>query len=62
MSRRGSLRVVERLSTREMSKVRAARAFVVGLDTAGTPSYCGHDTRHLTARERHGARTIWSEP
>jgi hypothetical protein len=63
MSRQGSLRVVERLSDREMSKVRAARAFVVDLDMAGVPSYRErYCTRHLTTRERRGDRMVWSEP
>lgn len=62
-SRRGSLRGVERLSARKMSKVRAARAFVVDLEMAGTPSYCDrYSTRHLTARQRRGDRMVWSEP
>ena len=63
MGRHGSLHGVERLSPREMAKVRAARAFVVDLEMAGTPSYCErYCTRHLTARQRHGGRTVWSEP
>lgn len=61
MSRHGSLRGAERLSTRQMSKVRAARAFTVDLDMTGTP--CGrYSTRHLTARQRRGDRMVWSEP
>lgn len=65
MSRRGSLYGVERLTPREMSKVRAARAFVVDLDMAATPSSSScerHRTRHLTARRELRDRTVWSEP
>jgi len=62
-SRRGSLRGVERLSAKEMSKVRAASAFVVDLELAGMPSYCDrYGTHHLTARQRRGDRMVWSEP
>jgi len=63
MARHGSLRGVERLSDREMSKVRAARTFVVDLEMRGVPSGCEDSpVRHLTARQRRGDRTVWSEP
>jgi hypothetical protein len=65
MSRHGSLYGVEHLNLREMSKVRAARAFVVDLDMATTPSSSScerHRTRHLTARRGRRYRTVWSEP
>ena len=65
MSRHGSLHGVERLSPREMSKVRAARAFVVDLDMAAAPSSSSCErqrTRHLTARQGRRDRTVWSEP
>ena len=63
MSRHGSLRGVEHLNDREMSKVRAARAFVVDLEMKGTPAYCErYCMRHLTARQRRGDRMVWSEP
>jgi hypothetical protein len=61
--RRGSLREVEHLNDREMSKVRAARSFVVDLEMKGTPSRCeGSQVRHLTAKQRLGDRTVWTEP
>jgi hypothetical protein len=65
MSRRGSLYGVERLNAHEMSKVRAARAFVVDLDMAATPSSPSckrHRMRHLTARRGRRGQTVWSEP
>lgn len=63
IGRHGSLRGVERLSDREMSKVRAARSFVVDLETRGAPSGCEDpQVRHLTTRQRLGDRTVWSEP
>lgn len=63
MSRHGSLRGVERLSAREMSKVQAARAFVVDLEMAGMPSRCErYCTHHLTSSQQRGDRTVWSEP
>lgn len=63
ISRHGSLHGVERLSTREMEKVRAARTFVVDIEVPGTPSHCErYCIRHLTARHDRGAVVIWSEP
>jgi hypothetical protein len=65
MSQHGSLYGVERLNAHEMSKVRAARAFVVDLDMAATPSSSScerHRTRHLTAKRGRRNRTVWSEP
>jgi hypothetical protein len=60
--RHGSLRGVERLSDREMSKVRAARSFVVDLEVRGASSCEGSHVRHLTARQRLGEHTVWTEP
>jgi len=63
MSRHGSLHGVERLSAREMAKLRAARSFVVDRDMTSTPSSCArYCTRHLTDRQQHGGRTVWNEP
>ncbi|HEX7246226.1 MAG TPA: hypothetical protein VF245_11735 [Solirubrobacterales bacterium] len=53
---------VRRVRRKEMSKARAAKAFVADLDM-GTPSYCEHRRkRHLPTKRRHGSRVVWSEP
>ncbi len=63
MFTRGTIVGSERLSAREMAKVRAARIFVVHLEMPGLAPGCErYCTRHLTARRDSGAQTIWSEP
>jgi len=63
IGRHGSLRGVERLSDRGMSKVRAARSFVVDLETRGAHFGCEDShVRHLTIRQRLGEHTVWTEP
>lgn len=63
MSTRGTIQGSERLSTREMAKVRAARVFVVHLEVPGLPQYCErYCTRRLTAKRESGNRTTWTEP
>jgi hypothetical protein len=63
MSTRGTIQGSERLSAREMAKVRAARVFVVHLDMPGLPQYCErYCTRRLTVKREAAGQTTWSEP
>jgi len=63
MSTRGTIQGSERLSADAMTKVGAARLFVMHLEIPGLPRYCDrYLTRRLTAKRESGHRAIWSEP
>jgi len=63
MRGQGTLTGVERMTDGRMVKVRAARAFVVQVDTAKAPYACErHNTRHLNVKRRDHGRTTWSQP
>jgi hypothetical protein len=62
LSRWGHVERATRLSPHSVTKVQAARSFVVQAEMPGTPSYCkSYGTRHLTIKHRAGKRTVWSE-
>lgn len=59
----GVIRLNSNLSEREMTKVRAARAFLVNIDLPQAPSYCGrYLTLRLTAKHQLARRETWSLP
>ncbi len=61
--RRGTFHEDAHLSEHAMSKVLAARAFIVQLDIAAAPSYCGqYTTQRLTTKHVAGSRATWSRP
>jgi hypothetical protein len=63
ISTQGAIQGIERLSARAMAKVRAARIFVVRLETPGLPQHCKpYSTGRLAAKREAGDRAIWSEP
>ncbi len=62
LSRWGHVERATRLSPHSVTKVQAARSFVVQAEMPSTPSYCkSYGTRHLTIKHRAGKRTVWSE-
>jgi hypothetical protein len=62
-SRQGVFREDEHLSDHAMSKVLAARAFIVQLGIATAPSSCDrYSTQRLTARHLSGGHGTWSRP
>jgi hypothetical protein len=62
-TRQGIFRDEEHVSDRAMSKVLAARAFIVQLDIAGAPSSCDrYSTQRLTAKHGSGGHATWSRP
>lgn len=62
-SRQGIFRDEEHVGDRAMSKVLAARAFIVQLDIAGAPPSCDrYSTQRLTARHGSGGHASWSRP
>jgi hypothetical protein len=61
--RQGVLHMSRHLDQREMSKVRAAHAFMVQLDIPDVPSNCTrYLTLRLTAKHAAGSRATWSVP
>jgi hypothetical protein len=61
--RRGVFREEAHLSDHAMSKVLAARAFIVQLDIGAAPSYCAkYSTQRLTAKRVAGSHATWSRP
>ncbi len=61
--RQGVFREEAHLSDHAMSKVLAARTFVVQLDIAAAPSYCAkYSTQRLTAKHVAGSHATWSRP
>jgi hypothetical protein len=61
--RQGVFREDEHISDRAMSKVLAARAFIVQLDIAGAPSFCDrYSTQRLTVKHIAGNHATWSRP
>lgn len=62
-ARQGVFREDAHVSDRAMSKVLAARAFIVQLDIPAAPSFCQrYSTQRLTAKHVAGDRATWSRP
>lgn len=62
-NRQGVIHEEEHLSDRAMSKVLAARAFIVQLDIGAAPSFCAqYSTQRLTAKHIAGSHSTWSRP
>ena len=62
-SRQGVFREDAHVSDRAMSKVLAARAFIVQLGIPAAPSSCEkYSTQHLTAKHVAGDHATWSRP
>ena len=62
-SRQGVFREDAHLSDREMSKVLAARTFIVQLGIPAAPSSCAkYSTQRLTAKHVTGDHATWSRP
>jgi hypothetical protein len=62
-ARRGVFREDAHLSDHEMSKVLAARAFIVQLEIPAAPSSCEkYATQRLTAKHVAGGHATWSRP
>lgn len=63
LSRQGVVREDAHLSDRAMSKVLAARAFIVQLGIPAAPSSCDkYSTQRLTSRHVAAGRATWSRP
>jgi hypothetical protein len=61
--RQGTFHEEAHLSDHAMSKVLAARAFIVQLDIGGAPSFCaGYSTQRLTTKHVAGSHATWSRP
>jgi hypothetical protein len=61
--RQGVVREEERVSDRAMTKVLAARAFIVQLGIPGTPPSCRkYSTQRLTVKHAAGGHATWSRP
>lgn len=61
--RQGVFRAEERLGDRAMSKVLAARIFVVQLDVGAAPSFCDrYSTQRLTSKHAASGHATWSRP
>lgn len=62
-ARQGIFRVDTHVSDRAMSKVLAARAFIVQLDIAAAPSSCAkYSTQRLTDKRTASGHATWSRP
>lgn len=62
-ARQGVFREDAHLSDRAMSKVLAARAFIVEVGIPAAPSFCERDsTQHLTTKHLAGGHATWSRP
>jgi hypothetical protein len=62
-SRQGVFREDEHVSDRAMSKVLAARAFIIQLGIPAAPSSCNrYSTQRLTAKHLAGGHATWSRP
>jgi hypothetical protein len=62
-ARQGVFREDAHVSDRAMSKVLAARAFIVQLSIPAAPSSCEkYSTQRLTVKHVAGARATWSRP
>lgn len=62
-ARKGVLREEAHLSEHAMSKVLAARTFIVQLEIPAAPSYCAkYTTQRLTAKHLAGDHATWSRP
>lgn len=62
-SRQGVFREDAHVSDRAMSKVLAARAFIVQLGIPAAPSFCEkYSTQRLTAKHVAGGHATWSRP
>ncbi|HXS32147.1 MAG TPA: hypothetical protein VN758_00055 [Solirubrobacterales bacterium] len=62
-NRQGTIHEEEHLSDREMTKVLAARVFIVQLDIATAPSFCDkYSTQRLTTKHAAGGHASWSRP
>ena len=62
-ARQGVFSESDHVSDHAMSKVLAARAFIVQLDIAGAPSSCDrYSTQRLTVKHAAGGHTTWSRP
>lgn len=63
LAQQGVLHEEEHISDRAMSKVLAARAFIVQLDVPAAPSSCDrYSTQRLTTRHMAGGHATWSRP
>jgi len=61
--RQGVFHESTHVSDHAMSKVLAARTFIVQLDIAGAPSSCDrYSTQRLTVKHVAGSHTTWSRP
>jgi hypothetical protein len=62
-ARQGVIREEEHLSDHAMSKVLAARAFIVQLGITAAPSYCDrYSTQRLTVKHGGDGHATWSRP
>lgn len=62
-AKQGTFREEAHLGDRAMSKVLAARAFIVQLDIGAAPSSCArYSTQRLTAKHVAGSHATWSRP
>ena len=62
-ARQGVFREDAHVSDHAMSKVLAARTFIVQLDIPAAPSYCAkYSTQRLTAKHVAGSHATWSRP
>jgi hypothetical protein len=62
-ARKGVFREEAHLSEHAMSKVLAARTFIVELEIPAAPSYCAkYSTQRLTAKHAAGSHATWSRP
>lgn len=62
-ARKGVFHEESHLNEHAMSKVLAARTFIVQLDIPAAPSYCAkYSTQRLTAKHAAGSHATWSRP
>jgi len=63
LGEQGVIRLSSHMDEHEVVKVRAARAFLVGIDLPDVPSYCTrYLTLRLTAKHQLSNRETWSLP